>query len=50
MHNPVRQFSKSEAFDSFSKMLEYKAAERSITVERVDEHNTSKSCASRDHG
>ncbi|PSQ48438.1 transposase [Halobacteriales archaeon SW_7_65_23] len=33
------------AFDRFTEMLEYKAAERGITVERVDERDTSKSCA-----
>ncbi len=34
------------AFDRFIEMLEYKAAERGINVERVDERDTSKSCAS----
>jgi len=34
------------AFDRFTEMLEYKAAERGISVERVDERDTSKSCAS----
>jgi len=34
------------AFDRFISMLEYKAAERGISVERVDEHATSKSCGS----
>ena len=33
------------AFDRFTEMLEYKAAERGISVERVDERDTSKSCA-----
>ena len=33
------------AFDRFTEMLEYKAAERGITVERVNERGTSKSCA-----
>ena len=33
------------AFDRFTEMLEYKAAERGISVERIDERNTSKSCA-----
>ena len=34
------------AFDRFIEMLEYKAYERGISVERVDERDTSKSCAS----
>ncbi|MDY6817660.1 MAG: transposase, partial [Halobacteriales archaeon] len=34
------------AFDRFISMLEYKAAEDGISVERVDERDTSKSCAS----
>jgi putative transposase len=34
------------AFDRFISMLEYKAAERGISVERVDECDTSKSCTS----
>jgi putative transposase len=34
------------AFDRFTEMLEYKATERGISVERVDERDTSKSCAS----
>jgi putative transposase len=34
------------AFDRFTEMLEYKAAEHGISVERVDERGTSKSCAS----
>mgnify|MGYP006283138759 CR=1 FL=1 len=34
------------AFDRFMSMLEYKAAERGISVERVDERGTSNSCAS----
>jgi putative transposase len=34
------------AFDRFSEMLEYKAAEHGISVGRVDEHDTSKPCAS----
>jgi putative transposase len=34
------------AFDRFIEMLEYKAAERGIEVKRVDERDTSKSCAS----
>ncbi|WP_135366650.1 RNA-guided endonuclease InsQ/TnpB family protein [Halosimplex halophilum] len=34
------------AFDRFTEMLEYKAAERGISVERVDERETSKSCGS----
>jgi putative transposase len=33
------------AFDHFTELLAYKAAERGISVERVDEHDTSKSCA-----
>jgi len=33
------------AFDQFTEMLEYKAAEEGISVERVDERGTSKSCA-----
>ena len=33
------------AFDRVTEMLEYKAAERGISVERVDERDTSKSCA-----
>ena len=33
------------AFDRFTEMVEYKAAERGISVERVDERDTSKSCA-----
>jgi len=34
------------AFDRFTELLEYKAAEHGISVERVDERETSKSCAS----
>jgi putative transposase len=34
------------AFDRFMSMLEHKAAERGISVERVDERDTSNSCAS----
>jgi putative transposase len=34
------------AFDRFIAMVEYKAAERGISVEHVDERDTSKSCAS----
>ena len=34
----------SWAFDRFTELLEYKAAEHGISVERVDERNTSKSC------
>jgi putative transposase len=34
------------SFDRFISMLEYKAAERGISVERVDERDTSRSCAS----
>jgi len=34
------------AFDRFVTMVAYKAAERGISVERVDERDTSKSCAS----
>jgi putative transposase len=33
------------AFDRFTEMLEYKATEHGISVERVDECDTSKSCA-----
>jgi putative transposase len=33
------------AFDRFTEMLEYKADEHGIAVERVDERDTSKSCA-----
>ena len=32
-------------FDRFTTMLEYKAAERGISVERIDERETSKLCA-----
>jgi len=33
------------AFDRFTKMLEYKAEERGIDVEQVDERDTSKTCS-----
>jgi putative transposase len=36
----------SWAFDRFTEMLEYKAQEVGISVERVSERNTSKSCSS----